>query len=1054
MVGNRLVKFLSTILPTHCDYYTQDDVTAIEARERSQGQVSIVAKYLDQIAILIDKQEHEDYISSVLWQHQEEKSNKIASLSDQQREHMYYSDDTDDDPNDVNKYLETIPSVGSDSTARLNNTSTSSACNTVDSSDQNRQLPPKSNYGSKQSNSLFAHGSTSRRSTYRDEQHDISVVSDSVDLLLESPDVSSGKNFLSEDPSSTPSHTILRVSPTNEAKPDRHAPRSLSDQMKPQQLPIVRSHWVANQPTKQSTIDKALNSSVDRILDSAERANEVGSPSSRHLSPERSIGGSVQSIIRSWPPKQDPPGVNIESVQQSRGLEPLENSVNLRFKPMSDLQRRAAELDKGSPSRESVELEPIVVRHKWSDVGRVVSRREPSLGSSRVRFSSSSCSSSSRERSTTDDESENAPGESHYSYADMNSPEKDSSAVALSSPLQSAPKSSLTISTLTKPVEEYHLNRMEQGTSKPDGMNALIEDSDFPSTLSSKAILLVDPLVIIKSRDVDQDISPIRIKSPTSIHEGHFTGSLDRRDISFHNQSPTQANRSTIAPVPKADEAEATSFANFGRRDSSFSEMSPSLTNRNVISPGSKASESDTPIFANLGRRDVLFNDLSPSQASRNAFESETPTFANLARRDMSFSELSPSQANQNVTAPASIASESETPAFANFEFPEDFRTQQASQKVPGPSGSETERNGIIRSSPLHQSGVEESQRRGSGPVDLDLSTTSSDALSEIEGHDGISTNNRGFLADGIDYVLPLPRTSNGKSSPVVTSYAPSAADWSIDEPLMDSHRFERQRSTISIDSTEFGVTPASHNIGFLDNCPAEAPAWANDWSHFDSLPNPAHDASHASPLDTSDTSYKMTMSDSMFSKTTDTRGIVTSKGMHGPTYADRTSSTGSSSSTPSKEPSQGCGPLSKTSQLLDPFSSRTPIEAPFLLDEEETPYMIDSKAEQRLRVSMKSPTDLVSRSPNVPGLSPNQIGLYGSLKGFQSLDCTLPFDDAMTENQERSLPRNGNPLLCRSRQKHWSDQRSPNEDDWEDSSLLMARNHNGHKSCVRCLLT
>ena len=61
MVGHRLVQFLSRILPTHGAYFRET-----VPRDRSQEQLVQVLQYLDQMAVLIDKQEHEDYIRSVL----------------------------------------------------------------------------------------------------------------------------------------------------------------------------------------------------------------------------------------------------------------------------------------------------------------------------------------------------------------------------------------------------------------------------------------------------------------------------------------------------------------------------------------------------------------------------------------------------------------------------------------------------------------------------------------------------------------------------------------------------------------------------------------------------------------------------------------------------------------------------------------------------------------------------------------------------------------------------------------------------------------------------
>ena len=127
MVGQRLVKFLSVILPTHLEYSTHTDIRAKAARERSLEQLAVVTKYIDQIALLIDKQEHEDYISLVINQHQDEKSTKSRDADLQKREDMYYTDDTEDDGERIGTYLSTSNTRGSDSTERLNNISNGSS---------------------------------------------------------------------------------------------------------------------------------------------------------------------------------------------------------------------------------------------------------------------------------------------------------------------------------------------------------------------------------------------------------------------------------------------------------------------------------------------------------------------------------------------------------------------------------------------------------------------------------------------------------------------------------------------------------------------------------------------------------------------------------------------------------------------------------------------------------------------------------------------------------------------------------------------------------------
>jgi hypothetical protein len=67
LLGTRLVKFLSTVLPTHPDYML--GATALE-RDQSHEQLLQLIQFLDQMARIIDEQEHSAYISRVLEQHQ------------------------------------------------------------------------------------------------------------------------------------------------------------------------------------------------------------------------------------------------------------------------------------------------------------------------------------------------------------------------------------------------------------------------------------------------------------------------------------------------------------------------------------------------------------------------------------------------------------------------------------------------------------------------------------------------------------------------------------------------------------------------------------------------------------------------------------------------------------------------------------------------------------------------------------------------------------------------------------------------------------------------
>ena len=56
-MGNRLVKFLSVVLPTHSDYFSIDANLAA-LRNRSQAQLVELLQYMEELAMLIDEIEY------------------------------------------------------------------------------------------------------------------------------------------------------------------------------------------------------------------------------------------------------------------------------------------------------------------------------------------------------------------------------------------------------------------------------------------------------------------------------------------------------------------------------------------------------------------------------------------------------------------------------------------------------------------------------------------------------------------------------------------------------------------------------------------------------------------------------------------------------------------------------------------------------------------------------------------------------------------------------------------------------------------------------------
>jgi hypothetical protein len=61
LVGNRLVKFVSRVLPTHRDYFSSDPKLEI-MRTQSQAQLVQLLQYLEELALIMDEEEYQDFI--------------------------------------------------------------------------------------------------------------------------------------------------------------------------------------------------------------------------------------------------------------------------------------------------------------------------------------------------------------------------------------------------------------------------------------------------------------------------------------------------------------------------------------------------------------------------------------------------------------------------------------------------------------------------------------------------------------------------------------------------------------------------------------------------------------------------------------------------------------------------------------------------------------------------------------------------------------------------------------------------------------------------------
>lgn len=60
-MGNRLVKFVSRVLPTHTDYFSGDP-KLVELRGQSQAQLVQLLQYLEELALIIDEEEYQEFV--------------------------------------------------------------------------------------------------------------------------------------------------------------------------------------------------------------------------------------------------------------------------------------------------------------------------------------------------------------------------------------------------------------------------------------------------------------------------------------------------------------------------------------------------------------------------------------------------------------------------------------------------------------------------------------------------------------------------------------------------------------------------------------------------------------------------------------------------------------------------------------------------------------------------------------------------------------------------------------------------------------------------------
>ncbi len=412
-MGNRLVKFLSSILPTHTEYFSNSEKAA-KARDRSQDQLVTILKYLDQIAMLVDEQEREDFVSNMLSEDATEEHS--TNYKDENENTAFYFD-------------------SSVSTERLSITTLTTADTSMAHSEYQQALDRSS-----QNHSMLI--------SPAQLDSDRSAIMYSIDVMLETASPPSSNANISaesivifrEDPNSTPTNTILRMIDLKKHPMDGKSKQNPLTRMDglpietpvPCKLPVAcpeenkkcQPSALPSKPqvakrapfpvcskalTPRRQDDTSMTQSRTLEMDTSEdRCIRIISPASEEPELQRSPGGTVRSKVRAWPPKPDPlseathlENLNVPTRQAHiisgdlRSASPEHNftpqplgqhrnavtppaaaqpllqqqspeTIHLQFKPWTDLKRTAMRMSEGSPYKkehESIHCRLVIDTH-------------------------------------------------------------------------------------------------------------------------------------------------------------------------------------------------------------------------------------------------------------------------------------------------------------------------------------------------------------------------------------------------------------------------------------------------------------------------------------------------------------------------------------------------------------------------------------------------------------------------------------------------------------------------------------------------------------------
>jgi hypothetical protein len=1096
-VGHRLVKFLSNILPTHDDYFSEETEES-DARNRSLEQLVAVLKYLDQIALLIDKQAHEDYIRSVLMD-QDELDEDYNGADGEPREvsileESYYADDDDEKPIQI---LQEIQLEGSPSAYDASGKSGTTLA--LHSSIVQSESLVRNRYISRPLNRTHPNVTTADnnfRAAAREVQREVTPEKRFTDSHVSSK--SAQRNSGS---GSAPSVTVPKQSPVSPNEP--LAP-----------TPLVRSARMRLEHRREKSNFAVSSSGGQRF--GMEESDTVKMPV-QPLSPGSSL---VRDRVRTWPPKPDPPterSISTSSIRSSSSVDqsfasadtspkrvdkshtsvssgesgrsklhhsnvssssveessiqrpdrpstplPLEqhaitspeavrpllgetigDDVSARFKPLTERQIQSARMGHASSFNEHTQLNGRVT---WADTqfSTIRTRRVERSG-----FSSSSC--SSREEDMEDDSQRN------HRF--------NSSGIRLFGARQQEASSDhqhlrdAAAAEVLPPSMETNMQNKINATYSVTTTNDWRVGNDEPEALGLR----------LQTRPKDaMNNTPADKMTLDATSNADAVGSVTARGVDtlvMKLNSSTDSNgfpispSSDLDPCPQGEGGIEVAFGESAERLSSRETQSKDL----AFSVGNAASNDVHP--ASRQGADVSFACVDFGESTRKAMapievgERVNAHNGGIAAGSESHVEgirraNQESPVAEKLMVQPWVSTKQEKTTHEKLDVSTDTTGLSSSSRSREEGSSDTLEctgdNRVLFASPGKVPIENQWERSSSYAPSVDDWTADDNVfVKPIEKVTSMSVDSMGFPISAEEFVA-IPETK-GAVSTINGSVASAFDDVSSKSFVV------RSSGVVSY------ATPQSLVVGDSFDFNVSSPGWADAWetAEYDktltrsSALNVAaveqiQTASAATPL-SQDSMVRFWAAKGEYPRSSDQTSAHARGDAGLPEEVpspERALPAAIRSSSHSRSPTHSTAEARATDKDLLPAT----IESPLFVKGEVSSYRSESNAEQRLKVGVQ-PEQVLGEARSIP----------------RALESTLASDLELIQKrgvkpEERSDRRNrGNKMLCRKQKEVGviglaGDRRLPNEfDSLDEASLLLVKNENSRthhfKSCVRCLI-